>query len=286
MTKQEKEDKIADLKKKAANKSLPASAVKKLEGMIAKLESEEVTEEAKPAPAEPKVEKKAKDKKAKKERAKDDTVWVVFGSNGSPDSMQINEEKAKAYISRRPLKGKGMTYKEMEEKAAKKLFAKKAKVPEIVGRLTLIEGQEYKYASKYEEFIVKYVGRKGNIFEFTFEDEFEYHLTKEEVVFYITYKDEFDERLYEPIEVKGKWDYDCDELIEKEKARKASAKKSAKKADATPTAKKDEKAAEKLGERVKKHYKEGELSKAEIKKIIQELQEQIKELQKLYKTAK
>jgi len=81
-------------------------------------------------------------------------------------------------------------------------------------------------------------------------------------------------------------DYDCDKIIADLKARKEKAKKAAKKADKTPTVNKDETAIEKIGDRIKKHYKEGELTQKQIVLLIRELTEQINELKKLLKTAK
>jgi hypothetical protein len=80
-----------------------------------------------------------------------------------------------------------------------------------------------------------------------------------------------------------KSDYDCDKIIADLKARKEKAKKAAKKADKTPTVNKDETAIEKIGDRIKKHYKEGELTQKQIVLLIRELTEQINELKKLLK---
>jgi len=77
-------------------------------------------------------------------------------------------------------------------------------------------------------------------------------------------------------------DYDCDEIIAKEKARKAAAKKSAKK----PEVKKSVNAVEKTTQSIKKKYKEGDLTKAQIESLISELTASINELKQLLKTAK
>ncbi len=77
-------------------------------------------------------------------------------------------------------------------------------------------------------------------------------------------------------------DYDCDELISKEKARKASSKKSDKK----PEIKKSETAIKSATEGIKNKYKEGDLTKDQILKLIQELRKDIKQLENLLKSAK
>ncbi len=77
-------------------------------------------------------------------------------------------------------------------------------------------------------------------------------------------------------------DYNCDELIEKEKARKASSKKSDKK----PEVKKSETAIKSATEGIKNKYKEGDLTKDQILKLIQELRKDIKQLENLLKSAK
>jgi hypothetical protein len=76
-------------------------------------------------------------------------------------------------------------------------------------------------------------------------------------------------------------DYDCDEIIAKAKAKKAKAKKSANKPEVT----KSKNAVEKVTSGVKNKYKDGELTQAQIKSLIKELQDSIKELEKLLKTA-
>ncbi|WP_337892739.1 hypothetical protein, partial [Mesomycoplasma ovipneumoniae] len=50
-------------------------------------------------------------------------------------------------------------------------------------------------------------------------------------------------------------DYKCYEIIAEAKARKEKQKKASKKAEKTPTITKDEIAIEKIGDRIKKHYK-------------------------------
>lgn len=86
--------------------------------------------------------------------------------------------------------------------------------------------------------------------------------------------------------VKAKADYDCDDLIEKEKARKAASKKSAKKAESTPVVKKDEKQIVKVVESIKKHYKEGSLTEDAVIKLIKEFSEKLAELKEILKTFK
>ncbi len=85
---------------------------------------------------------------------------------------------------------------------------------------------------------------------------------------------------------KSTTDYDCDELIEKEKARKAASKKSAAKSENTPVVKKDEKAINTLIQRIKKHYKEGDLSREDIAYLSVELLDILEELKKLHKSKK
>ncbi len=81
-------------------------------------------------------------------------------------------------------------------------------------------------------------------------------------------------------------DYNCDELIEREKERKAKSKASTKKSEKIPEVTKEENKIEKVGKSVAKKYKEGELTKSQIKKLITELHMQIKELENLLKSAK
>ncbi len=75
---------------------------------------------------------------------------------------------------------------------------------------------------------------------------------------------------------------ECDELIEKERARKKSAKKSAQKSPA----KKSEAAIEKVADAIETKYKAGDLSKEQILKMIKKLRKEIKHLENLLKTAK
>lgn len=77
-------------------------------------------------------------------------------------------------------------------------------------------------------------------------------------------------------------DYDCDDIIAKEKERRAKKKK----IDKTPTNKRDEKAVKKVVDRVKKHYKQGELSKSQIQSLIKEFTDKLNELKELLKSAK
>lgn len=88
----------------------------------------------------------------------------------------------------------------------------------------------------------------------------------------------------EPAKPAGKKgvDYDCDELIEKEKARQKSSKKSA----AKSPAKKSGDVIEKTGEAIEKKAEEGELTKEQILQLIQKFKKEIRRLEKLLKTAK
>ncbi len=144
---------------------------------------------------------------AKKESSKSekDNTFVVFDSKGKPDSMQVSEDAAKKYISRRPKASQSeMKYKEMASDEAKKLFDKKGV------------------------------------------------------------------------------DYDCDELIAKERARKASAKKSA----AKSPVKKSGDAIKKTADAIEKKAEDGELTKQQILDLIQKFKREIRRLEKLLKTAK
>lgn len=257
MTKAEKETKIADLKRRAQNKSLPASAVKKLEEMIAKLEAEPTKSEDKPPVFIPYKDEEIMHEPHNNEYFVGDTQ---FGSL----------EQAKAHIDKKDEKEKTVgQYKGLDifdkgpkAKAKYRFYIRgKAIAPytegPIVANGETIEKLKMDYDSNNPESksTKKAPAKKA--------------------------------KKAEPKVSPAKAsDYDCDELIQKEKDRRAAQKKSAKKADATPDVKKVEKAAEKLGDRVQKKYKEGDLTKAEIKKIIEELQQQIKELQELLKTAK
>ncbi len=88
----------------------------------------------------------------------------------------------------------------------------------------------------------------------------------------------------EPAKPAGKKgvDYDCDELIEKEKARKASAQKSA----AKSPAKKSGDAIEKTTDAIEKKAEDGDLTKDQILALIQKFKKEIRRLEKLLKTAK
>lgn len=88
----------------------------------------------------------------------------------------------------------------------------------------------------------------------------------------------------EPAKPAGKKgaDYDCDELIEKEKARKASSKKSA----AKSPAKKSGDAIEKTTDAIEKKAEDGELTKEQILALIQKFKKEIRRLETLLKTAK
>lgn len=97
MTQAEIKSKIEDLKKKASNKSLPASAVDKLNSMIADLESKLEKEEAK---EEAKEEKKSEAKEKKKKVKKDGTPDRTFGKVSKIDvavDKQTVTYKGKTY---------------------------------------------------------------------------------------------------------------------------------------------------------------------------------------------
>jgi len=277
MTKEEKETKIADLKKKSQNKSLPASAVKKLEEMIAKLDNEPTEE---PEPEHKTVgtykgldifDKGPKEKSKFRFYMRDKPIppytegpIVANGETIEKLKLDFDSNKPKS----KPAKKVAPTKKEKS-----KLF-KKARAP-IPKEDIHVEGAKREDISKKDwDFIINFsrYSDKGNIILKDSKG-----LDTDIIV----------EWKVKPKKSENKAsDYDCDELIQKEKDRKAAAKKVAKKADAIPTVKKVEKSAEKLGDRVQKKYKEGELTKAEIKKIIEELQQQIQELQELLKKTK
>ncbi len=217
----------AKIEKAKANKLLPENLKKKIiekaQNELIELHQKELKGRAhlskKPAKKVSKAEMEkqfgkkimaSKDKGTKKTYSeksdkKKDTTFVVFDSNGKPDSMQISEDAAKKYISRRPKASQSeMKYKEMSSVEAKKIFTKKG------------------------------------------------------------------------------MDYDCDELIAKEKARHASSKKSAKKSPAE----KSEKAIDTVVDAIENKVEEGELTKAQLLKMIQKLRKEIKHLETLLKTAK
>ena len=65
------------------------------------------------------------------EDQKEEMTWVVYASNGKIDSLQISEEKAKAYIGRRPEFSRDkMRYEEMEKQKAFDLWDKQKKEEE------------------------------------------------------------------------------------------------------------------------------------------------------------
>lgn len=81
-------------------------------------------------------------------------------------------------------------------------------------------------------------------------------------------------------------EYDCDDLIKKERERASKAKKSAKKSAAKPEVKKTEEAIKKTGDAIEAKYKDGKLTKPQIMKIIKQLLAEVDFLQKLLKKAK
>lgn len=84
----------------------------------------------------------------------------------------------------------------------------------------------------------------------------------------------------------SKEEYDCDELIKLEIERKAKRNESAKKTEKKPAITKNIEAIENVVERAGKQFKDGDLTKAQIIKMIAELHARIKDLEKLLKTAK
>ncbi len=151
---------------------------------------------------------KSKDKGAKKEYPSTDTAWVVFSPKGKPDSMQISEEKAKAYISRRPKFDQDKwKYEEMPEAKAKKLFH------------------------------VSVAASKPNS--------------------------------------------ECDEIIADAKAKAAKRKKSVQK----PEIKKSEGNIDKVMDSLKHKFKDGDLTKDQIRTLLTTLRSQISELERLLKVA-
>jgi len=86
-------------------------------------------------------------------------------------------------------------------------------------------------------------------------------------------------------ETHEEYEKSCKELIAEDKERKAKSRKASKKSEDKTAITKDLEAAEKLGNRAEKQYKHGELTKAQIEKLIKELQAQIKHLTELLKKA-
>ena len=96
-TKKELQDKIADLKKRSANKSLPASAVTKLNGMIAGLEKDLAKMKDEPE-AKPKAKKDSSPKK--KVVPKKKAATKNKASKVNPDEKSCDELR-EAYLKRR-----------------------------------------------------------------------------------------------------------------------------------------------------------------------------------------
>lgn len=101
MTQAEIKSKIEDLKKKASNKSLPASAVDKLNSMIADLESKLEKEESKEEAKEESKEEKSEAKAEKKKKLKKD---------GTPDRKLGKVSKIDVAVDKQTVTYKGKTY--------------------------------------------------------------------------------------------------------------------------------------------------------------------------------
>ncbi len=82
-------------------------------------------------------------------------------------------------------------------------------------------------------------------------------------------------------------DYDCDALVKKEKERHENAKKAAATRAAAPKkteTTKVKETLEKITDKVEKKYESGDLTKAQIVKMISEFRNKIKDLENLLKT--
>lgn len=349
MTKQELISKIADLKKRATNKSLPASAVKALEGMIAKFEKELAD-----LRDEPFANSGANYKEPAKEKTETTDVVVMptgegfeqysanlkkYGIKKVGDSMTYTLPPVKALASAYAQIVKGTTNLDQYSKyydlvkftqsANGKYFfvisdtdiVFKTKPIYVESDGANLDFGTVSFAAKktklkkddrqpdmmnsYEDSVIDYIESIG---EMDRSDAQGVALANKSVIshgYELNKPAKETARTLLGIKIakdkktpakkaeakkesssKKATDYDCDELIKEAKERKAKQKLSAAKTEKKPAITKNIQAVEKAVERAEKQFKEGDLTKAQIIKMIAELQAKIKDLEKLLKTAK
>lgn len=336
MTKTEIDTKIADLKKRSQNKSLPASAVKALEKMIADLEKQEpekeerqpdmmnayedsvidyieklgVTGDVKSIVSDHKNMVKAgysSDKPAK------ETARAIYGVVTAKAKVTPKLGVKKATPAKKTKKDFSKTVKESFVEFEGKVF----EAMEDEGEMTRSDAQGV--AEAHSDFIgrqfdmgttplatAKAVLKKALVKEPDAKKEKDskkndlehYKNILKNIEKYPKYNKKNVEKVIAELEsalkaepakkapATASKEDDCVEIIKEQKQKSKRAAELAKKSAHTPVVKKDEKRVESVVKSIVKHYKEGDLTKAAIEKLIKEFTEKLEELKELLKKAK